>query len=422
MIDLGGRQHLARKLADLPPLYQEIADAWDKTLRESAELPAMDDALRRRDVTTIKAVWDRLVAALDDTSFYGFLAASPFFTSFNHWEIFGQVGFGTGGWDTDFPNAVLDVLRIVLTGANEDQVTIVDGCQRLPERLWARTSADAAHWPAGTSLSGLHGGAPRPAVTGIARAGNGFAVTDANGRTEEYPAVVFTAPHRVLVTKVEGARALFSAQDWTALERTHYMCASKLYVLVDRPFWRDLDPVTGAPVLAMTLTDRAPRSVYLLDESSDRPAVMCLSYTWNDDSLKMSALTPQQRLEVALRTLAEIYPGVDVRGHIIDGPTCVSWENEPDFMGAFKANLPGHYRYQRRLFTHFVQDAIPAARRGLFLAGDDVSWTGGFAEGAVTTALNAVWGVVHHLGGGTLPGNPGPGDLFDQLRPVVLPE
>src|SRR5207247_690674 len=65
LIDLGGRQHLARKLADLPPLYQEIADAWDKTLRESAELAAMDDALRRRDVTTIKAVWDRLVAALD---------------------------------------------------------------------------------------------------------------------------------------------------------------------------------------------------------------------------------------------------------------------------------------------------------------------------------------------------------------------
>ena len=35
----------------------------------------------------------------------------------------------------------------------------------------------------------------------------------------------------------------------------------------------------------------------------------------------------------------------------------VSWETEPYFMGAFKANLPGHYRYQRRLFTHFMQDA-----------------------------------------------------------------
>jgi lysine 2-monooxygenase len=51
-----------------------------------------------------------------------------------------------------------------------------------------------------------------------------------------------------------------------------------------------------------------------------------------------------------------------------------------------------------------------------------VSWTGGFAEGAVTTALNAVWGALHHFGGTTPPGNPGPGDLFDRLAPVALPE
>ncbi|GAA2778359.1 NAD(P)/FAD-dependent oxidoreductase [Crossiella cryophila] len=422
LVDLGGQQHLARELADLPSLYQEVADAWDKTLRESAELATLDDALRRREVGTLKAVWNRLVAELDDTSFHGFLATSPFFASFRHREVFGQVGFGTGGWDTDFPNTVLDVLRLVLTGANEDQVSIVGGCQRLPERLWAHAPADAAHWPAGTSLAGLHGGAPRPAVTGLARVGDGFAVTDADGRVEQYPAVVVTAPHRVLVTRVEGARALFSAADWTALERTHYMCASKLYVLVDRPFWQDLDPATGEPVLAMTLTDRSPRSTYLLDDGPDRPAVMCLSYTWNDDSLKVAPLSAEQRLDVTLRALADIYPGVDIRSHIIAGPLCVSWEDEPDFLGAFKANLPGHYRYQRRLFTHFMQADAPPERRGLFLAGDDVSWTGGFAEGAVTTALNAVWGVLHHLGGGARPDNPGPGDLFDRFAPVALPE
>ena len=46
----------------------------------------------------------------------------------------------------------------------------------------------------------------------------------------------------------------------------------------------------------------------------------------------------------------------------------------------------------------------------MFLAGDDVSWTAGWAEGAVQTALNAVWGVMHHFGGATHPDNPGPGD------------
>ena len=48
----------------------------------------------------------------------------------------------------------------------------------------------------------------------------------------------------------------------------------------------------------------------------------------------------------------------------------------------------------------------------IFLAGDDVSWTAGWAEGAVTTALNAVWGVMHQFGGSTAAENPGPGDVF----------
>jgi tryptophan 2-monooxygenase len=46
----------------------------------------------------------------------------------------------------------------------------------------------------------------------------------------------------------------------------------------------------------------------------------------------------------------------------------------------------------------------------------------GWAEGAVQTALNAVWGIMTHFGGATHPDNPGPGDLFDKLAPVDLGE
>ena len=58
----------------------------------------------------------------------------------------------------------------------------------------------------------------------------------------------------------------------------------------------------------------------------------------------------------------------------------------------------------------------------MFLAGDDVSWTPGWVEGAVQTALNAVWGIVAHLGGRCPPSNPGPGDRWAELAPPVLPE
>jgi monoamine oxidase len=421
VIDLNGRRHTARSVEELPGIYQEVADAWEKALQERAELSTVRDAMRRGDVETLKLVWNRLVMEFDDQSFYGFLATSPTFQSFRHREIFGQVGFGTGGWDTDFPNSFLEILRVVFTEADDNQVGIAGGCQQVPRGLWRHVPADLAHWPAGTSLAALHGGAPRPAVTRIRRTRDGFSVTDADNAVREYPAVVFTPHVWTLLHRVDCDPRILPTEHWTAVERTHYMGSSKLFVLVDRPFWRDPDPDTGHDVMGMTLTDRMPRGVYLFEDGPDRPAVMCLSYTWNDDSLKYATLSAAERLEALLTGLAAIHPNVDIRSHIIGDPITITWETEPHFMGAFKSNLPGQYRYQRRLFTQFMQETADPQHRGFFLCGDDVSWTAGFAEGAVTTALNAVWGVVNHLGGGTHPHNPGPGDLFHELAPVELP-
>ncbi|MFE9122407.1 flavin monoamine oxidase family protein [Streptomyces sp. NPDC007172] len=422
VVALNGTRHYARHAAELPDIYQEVGMAWDKTLQEHAELFAMNDAIRRRDTAAIKAIWNPLVRALDDESFYGFLARSPSFQSFKYREIFGQVGFGAGGWDTDFPNSMLEILRVVYTGAEDDHRLVVGGSQQLPQRLWSHTPDDLVHWPAGTSLETLHRGGPRGGVARIERTVRGITVHDRNGTASAFPVAVFTPHKRTLVTNIRCDQALLPTPVWTAVERSHYMGSSKLFVLVDRPFWRERDPLTGRDVMSTTLTDRMPRGVYLFDEGRDRPGVMCLSYTWNDDSLKMAPLTPEERLDGVLDALAGIYPGVDIRSRVIAPPRTITWETDPHFQGAFKANLPGHYRYQRRLFTHFMQEDRARTQRGFFLAGDDVSWTAGFAEGAVTTGLNALWGVQRHLGGATMPLNPGPGDLFAELAPMELPE
>ncbi len=422
VVDIKGTAHYARTLDDLPDVYRTVADAWTQTLVGGGHRDELEAAIRARDVASIKRLWNSLVPALDDQTFYGFLCESPAFASFAHRELFGQVGFGTGGWDTDFPNSILEILRVVFTGADEQHVGIVGGCQQLPELLWDQAVA-GAHWPAGTSLRALHdGGRPRPAVTGLrhGRRDGEFVVSDGGGAETVFPVVVYTAQGWMLLSTIDCDESLLPVDHWTAIERTHYMGSSKLFVLVDRPFWTDVDPATGRDTMSVTLTDRMTRGTYLLDQGPGQPGLMCLSYTWADDSLKWLALSPDERLTVMLKSLGEIYPGVDIRSHIISEPVTVSWETERDFMGAFKANLPGHYRYQERLFSHFMQDDFAAGHRGLFLAGDDVSWTAGWAEGAVQTALNAVWGVVHHLGGSSAAGNPGPGDRFAELAPLRL--
>jgi tryptophan 2-monooxygenase len=425
VVDLKGETYYAQRLEDLPAPFQRVAKAWQGALEHGAQLSALQSAIRQRDVGRIKKIWNSLVPALDDVTVYGFLSASKEFERFSDRELFGQVGFGTGGWDTDFPNSILETLRLVCTGADDEHRAIVGGAQTLPLSLWERApgSGEMAHWPVGTTLEKLNGGKCRGAVVALNRTAPGnVTVFDADGEINTFPAAVFTGQSWLLLSRVACDESLFPPLVWTALERTHYMQASKTFIVVDRPFWKDKDPETGREAMSTTLTDRMPRGTYLIDNGDDRPGVICLSLTFADDSLKWVSLSQEERVQVALQSLRQIYPNVDIRKHMIGNPLTISWETEPWFMGAFKADLPGHYRYQRRLFTHFMQDRLPPEYRGIFLAGDDISWTAGWAEGAAQTALNAVWGVMAHLGGGAYADNPGPGDRFDELAPLELPE
>lgn len=424
VIDLFGETIYAKSQEDLPEVYQQVAQAWQEALTTQAHLIELQQAIADRNVVEIKSLWDPLVREWDDRTFYDFVAASPSFRrlGFKHREIFGQVGFGTGGWDSDFRNSMLEILRVVLTACDDDQELIVGGSEQLPRGLWSLPCENAAHWPPGVSLSDLHAGATRPGVVRLRRNDDLIEVTDQYGNTADYRCVVATCQSWLLTTGIDTDESLFSAAHWMALDRTSYMQSSKTFVMVDRPFWKDINPDTGREIMSMTLTDRLTRGTYLFDNGDDAPAVICLTYTWMADALKMLPLPIERRVELALNALGKIYPNVDIRSHIVGKPITISWEDDPNFLGAFKGALPGHYRYNRRMYSHFIQSNMPASQQGIFLAGDDVSWTPGWAEGAVQTALNAVWGVLNHLGSSCSASNPGPGDLYDRLKPVDLDE
>lgn len=424
VIDIGGETYYGQTLADLPELFTTMSNAWDEAL-EGIGFTKIQDAIRQRDVVALKKAWDALVAQWDDRTFYDFVASSEAFAAlpFRYRELFGVVGFGTGGWDSDFPNSMLEILRVVLSNCDTDQRLIVGGAEQLPRGLWTLPVREGSPWPEGTTLESLHGGATLPAVTGISRDGSGkFHLRDRWGVNRVHDAVVTTCQSWLLTTEIDCDESLFSQDLWMAFDRTRYMQSTKTFVMVDEPFWKQTDPKTGRDLMSMTLTDRLTRGTYLFDNGPGRPASICLSYSWMSDSLKMLPHSVERRVDLALNALEKIYPGVDIRSHIVGAPVTVTWEDDPYFLGAFKGALPGHYRYNHRMYTHFMQRDMPEAQRGIFIAGDDVSFTPAWAEGAVQTALNAVWGVMNHLGGHSNPNNPGPGDLFDQLGPVTLPE
>ena len=255
------------------------------------------------------------MAQWDERTFYDFVVSSRAFQQlgFRHREIFGQVGFGTGGWDSDFPNSMLEILRVNLTELDGGQRYVKGGAEQVLTRLWRLPVKGVAHWPDGTTLAGLNGGATRGRVVRIARGPDDcLLVTDRWGRTDAYPAVLVTCQSHLLTTSIQTDEALFDQKLWMALDRTRYMQAAKTFVMVDRPFWKDIDPATGRPLLSMTMTDRITRGTYFFDNGPDRPGVICLSYSWMTDALKVLPLDCERRVELALSALR---PDLSGRGY-----------------------------------------------------------------------------------------------------------
>ena len=436
-LDAGHAQHgdrprrrdrsTSRPLDDLPPLFREVADAWREALEEGASFTAIQDAIRARDVGRLKELWNALVPVWDDRSFYDFVAtAAPSPAApFRHREVFGQVGFGTGGWDTDFPNSMLEILRVVVTELRRGPA---------PGRRRRRAAAAAAVAPrarADGALAARHHArsaarrrAPARRRADRARAPTaGFTVTDRWGDTREYPAVLVTCQSWLLTTHIDTDEALFAHQLWMALDRTRYMQSSKTFVMVDRPFWKDRDPVTGRYRMSMTLTDRLTRGTYLFDHGAGQ-ARRDLPLLFLDGRRAEAAAAPGRPAGRAdAGRLQQDLPRPRPRA---------AHHRRPDhrLLGE-RPQLPRRLQGRpARPLPLQPPHVLPlhagraAAARSAASSSPATTSPGPRAGSRVrcTTGLNAVWGILNHLGGRCHPDNPGPGDRFAELAPLKLPD
>ncbi|HGM5580127.1 TPA: flavin monoamine oxidase family protein [Pseudomonas putida] len=397
------------------------------------------------DQDKIKSIWNAILElGWDNLSFHAAMVEHAKWPS-SDINLFGQIGFGTGGWNTDFPNSFLEVLRVLYTGLDVSHQLMRDGAEQLPQRLWAGAAASfgdqQVHWQADETVQKLtrrhlSGRDPlRQEVSLVSRLEDGqfeVSLRDLDSQQDYtllFDAVVYT-PHVRILDKfryLHGApeRALLSQKQWEAVMYTHYMQSTKIFAATSGPFWKVRDG-EGKQRMSITLSDRLNRGTYLVDyggsSGSYKGSGIFLSYTWNDDSLKfLGGQSPRHNAELCAGLLEQIYPGTDLREQWIgkDPFAQVHWEDEPFYLGAFKMNLPGQYEYQRVLFSQFHDGGNGVVDDGFILAGDDVSWTGGWAEGAVTTALNAVDKLAKKFNAGLVVEG-GPLSQWEHLKPIPL--
>ncbi|ARF86971.1 flavin monoamine oxidase family protein [Burkholderia cenocepacia] len=420
------------------------------------------------DYDAIKATWKNLLhtKGWDNLSFHGALVDVA------QWDretidLFGQIGFGTGGWNTDYPNGFLEVLRVLYTGLDVDHRLMYDGTSTLPNTLLTQTPTElhdvtdpdtqneSVLKTTMQALATAFPGNPIPhgkEVRHLSRNPDNtltVTITDVStGAIQEmlFDAVIYT-PHVRILDKLrhygthqqyQQTTNLFDARTWEAIQYTHYMQSVKIFMATKSAFWKETDPETNMRKMSVTLSDRLTRGTYLVDYSesagSTRGTGIFLSYTWNDDALKLLGDRDgavHSHAHLCRQVLKDIYPKVDLESELAPGGNAeveINWENEPLYLGAFKMNLPGQYELQRRLFSQFIDGVEPDEpprphANPMILAGDDISWVAGWIEGAIGTAINAVNKVVRMFGGADAAlDNPGPITMWDQLKPVQLPQ
>ncbi|WP_433260279.1 amidohydrolase family protein [Actinosynnema sp. CS-041913] len=441
VLDVDGVTRAVREITDLYPddeLFRQAHTRWQAAL-ERVGLTDLRQAVAARDLAGIRARWSGLVARFESWSFYRFLRdPGGAGLTWDQARLLGTAGVGTAAWDCFYDLGVLEVFRLLLATEGGGTLHLREGLSAVAEAFWThRTSTPDGRF---TSLAEINDGAPRPGVTALEVGENvdeGVVVHSEDGRSERFPAAVFTPQLHVLETTVDIRPARpdgappFGAKLRRAIRRLSYWQSAKTAVVTETPFW------TGTSLDGVTLTDRLPRAAYTLDygepaEPGGRRAVLVLSFTWAEDAMKVGASTLDERVAMFTRELGHIHPEMadELRRQVAAGSTCtISWELLRNFRGLCRFSRPGEHAYQWDLFAHFMKDfagtpAVPGeAPNPLFLAGDDTSWSSGWLDHALASGLNAAWGVLRCLGGDTVPGNPGPGDVWDDhlYRPVAPP-
>jgi len=391
----------------VPAEFGEVQRNWEAFI--SPLVRKIQEPWRAGDLAAVQRIWQSYLSRYQAMSFYEALHSESAVWTDEDLDRFGSLGIGTGGMGPLYGVAFTEILRIVLHAWERDQKLVACGAGSLTDAFMGRR-VDTPLGP----LSLEDCGALRlglEIVEIISRTGATPELCYRRQRggpieRESFDAVVVATTTRAMqlmgltLPAWQGGSAV-APPVRTAMRHLHHLSSSKLFIRTETKFWK------GTHLPRVMLTDELPRAVYLLDYPQTDNGVVCMSYSWGDDSVKLLALEPREQFEVIKRTIRRIHPDLgEALRPINDEILAVSWELEPHYHGGFKLQLPGQDDDVRELYFQFLSVLSPETDSGVYLAGDSVSWSGGWVEGALQTGLNAASAVIRRIGGELPPGSP----------------
>ena len=162
-----------------------------------------------------------------------------------------------------------------------------------------------------------------------------------------------------------------------AIAAVPYASAIKVGLQFKRRFWEEDDHIYGG----ITYTDLPITNIGYPNTGyhSAGKGVLLGAYIWGLNAMEFTAMSPQERVQKVLEYGSQIHPQYPRE---FDNGVAVAWHRSPFTLGCY-----GMWTTESRA-KHY--DDLCRIDERIVLAGEHASYIGGWQEGAVTSALDAI--------------------------------
>ncbi|MDI9348043.1 MAG: NAD(P)/FAD-dependent oxidoreductase [Methylacidiphilales bacterium] len=370
-------------------------------------------------IAIIYEAWQQYLTEFGQDSFYSGLY--KIFGPKHKWDVpggvvwtaedfqkFAALGIGSGGFGSLYGIGFCYIYRLLTNQLETDQVFVPGGISQVTDNLAAGLKANGGKILHGIKVIELGYQDGKPQIIAIKEDGSPVVYSD----FQKVIIATTTRSAQLMGLNKNTNKGSFSQNTLEAVNNIHVISSSKLFLRTNN-FWKN-DPnfIRGFQ------TDTFLQQLYTLDYGdASGSGVVLITYTWEDNAVKSQALRdhailkgsayPRSRFEQLVLDIDIFTKGTPIEGFsqyltpftgdINNDLKWVDWQSTDYFNGAFTLAQAGQDGMVKDAYYDFLK-AGTSSDNGIFLAGDCISFTGGWGEGAFHTGLNAACAVVVSFG------------------------
>lgn len=399
-------------VASTDPVQKKVEEDYSKAM--GALLKPMRDARDAGDTARFRELYDDAKKRFDPHNFKDgvelLLKDQGIKWTDKHWEMFGAVGVGVGGYKGYFNTGFLEEMRFLVDERLEKHQMIINGADE-PLRMMIK---DDKGLPEGrTSLEEQKAIKLNAPVTDIDLKDGKYHLKAEGQEEKDFDTMFFAAGPKVainlgLTKQPEGGERILPVELSTAIENANIVGATKMAMTVPAD---EFHPETLPKNLQSTAEFQ---QLYLHPPAKEgNSAVIYLSYTLGDNAKKVEGKSKEEQIETLIKTLrdsAKIDPETKESKELTNLANLIEkhkgrasythWTEVKTQGGAFKMDAPDQLDNSRALYAQTLE----GNGKGAYFINEQMTNEAGFASGALAAAVNAVQDVVLKHGG-TLPPN-----------------